>query len=223
MIFVGFMVNRTQGNDFQSQDLCSDDVSRFRYKDPKRRNIPCRLFLAFAGFVRMGEFTWCEADRREELRQWHLTRSSVTFKNDRLHVQLPASKTDPFRQGVEITTAATGDEACTLNSLRNLFQKFPTSLHAPLFDTAKGFPRKYVTTVFKTCHTAWDIHVTIRDTLRRGAATSASEGGLSEDDIMTLGRGKSDSYNRLYIQANPDKTMRGISKTTTLKRQVIDL
>lgn len=52
--------------------------------------------LAFAGFLRMGKFTWCEADQREEFRQWHLTRASITFKEDRLHVQLPASKTDPF-------------------------------------------------------------------------------------------------------------------------------
>lgn len=105
--------------------------------------------LAFAGFLRMGEFTWCGADRQDKFRLWHLTRASITFKADRLHVQLPASKTDPFQQGVKIIIAATGDKACTLKSLHRLFQKFPAPLHAPLFDTDKGFTRQYVTTVLR--------------------------------------------------------------------------
>lgn len=44
------------------------------------------FWLAFAGFLRMGEFTWCEADRHDKFRLWHLTRASITFKVDRLHV-----------------------------------------------------------------------------------------------------------------------------------------
>ena len=37
---------------------------------------------------------------------------------------------------------------------------------------------------------------------RRGAATSAREAGLSDDEIQFLGRWKSDSY-KLYIDSSP--------------------
>ncbi len=89
--------------------------------------------LAFAGFLRMGDFTWSQSDRTSDFKQWHLTRSSVIFQNDSLGLTLPSSKTDPFRRGITLTIAVS-DEACVKASLTNLFSRFPAPLLAPLFD-----------------------------------------------------------------------------------------
>jgi len=60
--------------------------------------------LAFAGFLRVGEFTYRKADQELGLafKNWFLTKSCVRFVNDRQDIELtlPASKTDPFRHGV---------------------------------------------------------------------------------------------------------------------------
>lgn len=163
--------------------------------------------LAFAGFLRIGEFTWSSADRQEDFGQWHMTRNSITIENKKLYVQLPASKTDPFRQGVRLSIAAAKDDGCVLRSLHRLYTSFPTALQAPLFDTNKGFTRQYVTqTLRSTLAQLGHKGNYSGHSFRRGAATWASQNGLNEDEIMTLGRWKSDSY-KLYIQANPDKAV----------------
>ena len=59
--------------------------------------------LAFAAFLRIGEFTW-EAHQwvAGDFASWHATRRPITFgfkddqTLDRLFFTLPASKTDPF-------------------------------------------------------------------------------------------------------------------------------
>lgn len=163
--------------------------------------------LAFAGFLRMGEFTWTAADREAEFAQWHMTRAAVSFGNDRVYVQLPASKTDPFRQGVKLTIATADDEACAFKSLHRLYNNFPRPLQTPLFDTDKGFNRQRVTKVLRDSLSTLGYRGNYSGhSFRRGAATSASRSGLSKEDIMTLGRWKSDSY-RLYIEADPDKVV----------------
>ncbi len=159
--------------------------------------------LAFAGFLRMGEFTWSQSDRTSDFKQWHLTRSSVIFQNDSLQVTLPSSKTDPFRRGVTLTIAAVDDEACVKNSLANLFSKFPAPLLAPLFDPGYPYTRTHVTEVLRRTLATLSIEGRYSGhSFRRGAATSARRAGLSEDEIQLLGRWKSDSY-RLYIEAHP--------------------
>ena len=67
------------------------------------------MALAFAGFLRCGEFTLAANTRFNPA--VNLTRSSVRFipdmdSADHLILTLPASKTDPFRKGVTIVIAA---------------------------------------------------------------------------------------------------------------------
>lgn len=38
--------------------------------------------LAFAGFLRIREFTWSEADWQKDFKQWYMTRASIIIKND---------------------------------------------------------------------------------------------------------------------------------------------
>ena len=93
--------------------------------------------LAFAGFLRIGEFTYSQSDLNTEFDRWHITRGSVTLHKDHMELSLPSSKTDPFRRGVLLTIAAADDDACPVRSLRHLFERFPTnSPSAPLFFTS---------------------------------------------------------------------------------------
>jgi hypothetical protein len=93
---------------------------------------------AFAGFLRVGEFTWTSAEwllGTADFSTWHATRRSVQFLDDdsRVYLTLRASKTDPFRMGITITIAAASDTACPVKSLRHLFEKYPLPTFSPLF------------------------------------------------------------------------------------------
>lgn len=126
--------------------------------------------LAFAGFFQDGRSA---ADRKGEFRQWHMTRALIT-----------RNCPHPRR-----------------TSLPRLYTKFPASLHVPLFNIEKGFTRQCVTNTLRS--TLSELGYKGRysgHSFRRGAATSASESGLSEDDIMILGRWKSEFVQAIYLE-----------------------
>ena len=71
----------------------------------------------------MGEFIYTARDRRsQDFEQWFLTRRLVRLYEEHLELTLPASKTDPFRQGITLTIAASNDAACAVKALRYLFR-----------------------------------------------------------------------------------------------------
>lgn len=168
-------------------------------------NLHAAFCLAFAAFLRCGEFTYAAKDLgASDFESWYLTKKSVVLQSDQLTITLPASKTDPFRQGITLTVAASNDNACAVKSLKHLFEKFPTASNAPLFDQSKGaFTREFVTANLKSILGELGIVGNYSGhSFRRGAATSAKEAGLLDSEIQLLGRWKSDSY-RLYIQTHP--------------------
>ena len=160
--------------------------------------------MAFAGFLRIGEFTYSIEDQADpDFASWFLTKASTILHNDYVELSLPASKPDHFRQGVTIHIASAEDEACLVAALRLLFLRFPALRHAPLFNIRSGFSQQWVTQMLRDillklgCTGKYSGH-----SFRRGAATSARDAGLNEDRIMLLGRRKSDSY-KLYIETHP--------------------
>lgn len=166
--------------------------------------------LAFAGFLRVGEFTYREADTQlgTAFHKWFVTKASIKIANDSSYMELslPASKTDPFRKGIKLTIAASQDEGCPVDAmkqLRGIDTHRPAT--APLFCVGRynqgPFTREYVVT--KLQHLArlagltngtWNGH-----SFRRGAATWAAQKGMSEAEIQTLGRWRSDAY-KSYIE-----------------------
>lgn len=167
------------------------------------------FYLAFAAFLRVGEFTYSKRDlQQEDFEQWFLTRRSVRLYDDRLELTLPASKTDPFRRGITLTVAASGDDACAVKALRHLFT-WEAPLDAPLFQLeGSSFTRTAVTNNLREILTSLGVkgHYS-GHSFRRGAATSARDAGLSNEEIQLLGRWKSDSY-RLYIVTHPAHILR---------------
>ena len=131
----------------------------------------------------------------------------MSFHDDYIELALPASKTDPFRQGVTLTIAATGNEGYAVTALRRLFYDWPAPLSTPLFQIGGSFTRQRLTETLRETLLAVGIdgHYT-GHSFRRGAAISAREAGLSEDEIQLLGRWKSDSY-RLYIVTYPARIL----------------
>ena len=80
--------------------------------------------LAFAGFLRVGEFTYRQSDLVLGLafRNWFLTKRSINLTTGGKHLELtlPASKTDPFRHGIRLLIAASNDEACPVAAITRL-------------------------------------------------------------------------------------------------------
>lgn len=171
--------------------------------------------LAFAGFLRVGEFTYRKEDQDLGLtfKNWFLTKSCVRFINNRQDIELtlPASKTDPFRQGIRLIIAASHDEACPVQAIRYLFDMDSHRPQlAPLFcigrDTQLPFTREYVVYQLKDLAAkanlglvGWNGH-----SFRRGAATWAAEVGIPDAQIQILGRWKSEAY-KAYIDYSKEE------------------
>jgi len=109
--------------------------------------------LAFAGFIRVAEFTYKEADCQLEpsFSKWFVTKSSVRIRamGAYMDLTLPSSKTDRFRKGVKLTIAASCDIACPLYTMEQfLAHDTHRRQYASLFCIGtleqQAFTRQYV-------------------------------------------------------------------------------
>ena len=80
--------------------------------------------LAFAAFLRVCEFTYRKTDLKLDptFRNWFLSKSSINWIEGVAHMELtlPASKTDPFRHGIQVLIAASKEPGCTVAAIRRL-------------------------------------------------------------------------------------------------------
>ena len=171
--------------------------------------------LAFAGFLRVGEFTYKKVDRElgTSYAKWFLAKKSIRVAEGGASMQLtlPASKTDPFRKGITLTIAATNDAGCPVHAITRLQaidHHRPAS--SPLFcigrDQQQAFTREYVVRSLQRLALSaglkqgtWNGH-----SFRRGAATWAAERGITDSEIQILGRWRSDAY-RAYIEYSTEE------------------
>jgi hypothetical protein len=120
-------------------------------------NLDAAIKLAFAAFLRSGEFT-VKGDKHKAFDpSAHLTRGSISFypsldNPSSLSITFPASKTDPFRKGVTTHVAAVSAPTCAVEALRFLVQADPRPPSAPLFCTADGSPLQYSDFVSRLRH-----------------------------------------------------------------------
>ena len=159
-------------------------------------NLKAALCVAFAGFLRSGEFTWDSPVNC-------LPRSSIVFNSDNsVILTLPSSKTDPFRHGVAIHLASSPNSSiCPVNALRQLYLLYPCQPNYPLFSRSFGpFNRQYFVDKIKELLLRAGISTAgfSGHSLRKGAAVSAAANGMSKDEIKLLGRWKSDAVD-IYI------------------------
>ena len=128
-------------------------------------------------------------------------------KPSSLRIRIKASKTDPFRQGVDIFMGRTGNELCTVvATLAYMVQRGPGP--GPLFKFQDGKPltrQRFVARVREALTSAGvDSSAYSGHSFRSGAATTAAKCGVSDAVIKMLGRWKSSAY-QLYIKTPRDQ------------------
>ena len=134
---------------------------------------------------------------------------------DRVHLTLPASKTDPFSRGITLAIAATGDRACAVSALHQLLEEWPAAPNTPLFSNIQ-FIHNATSGTLAAFHRALVVNK-LRDLLTRAgvpghysghsfprrAATWARQAGIPDGDIQLLGRWKSDAC-KCCIEVHPE-------------------
>ena len=163
--------------------------------------------LAFFAFMRSGELLAL---------RWN----DIQLGESTLTVRIPASKTDPFRRGCELTVGEVAQrDICPLGPLRLHARATGTpDCDRPLF-VLSGQPlmrERFVDELQQTLRASGfqNCEQYKGHSFRIGAATTASQAGLPETLIKTLGRWTSSAY-QTYIRT-PHSTLAAV--TATLSR-----
>ena len=167
------------------------------------------MMSAFFGFMRVSEYTSPRAT--EYLPNGTLCLEDV-WKNDRgdgFVLCLKASKTDPFREGVQIKLMENNSELCPVVALKQYLNVQRRNM-GPLyvFESGSYLTRQSLSKVLKSL---WGKNEGLLSThsFRIGAATTAAASGLPDSLIKGLGRWSSDCF-RGYIRIS-DKVIKDVS------------
>jgi hypothetical protein len=168
--------------------------------DEERVNLKSAFCVAFAAFLRSGDFssdTWSPSSHLS-----HLACKHIIFYPSSVTLTLPASKTDRFRVGTDIYLAGNPlSPLCPVKALRVLFDRYPAPPHAPLF--SRPFQQPFTKAFF-----VHSMHLLLLNagiptfgysgSLRKGTAVTADRNGISRHHIKLLGRWKTNAVD-VYI------------------------
>ena len=180
-----------------------------------RKMLWAASLLCFFGFFRSGEITVPSQTTFDQ--GAHLSFEDVavdSWETPRLlRVRLKASKTDPFRTGVDVFIGATGSSLCPVAAvLAYMSMRGPGP--GPLFRLQNGSPltrTRLVSEVRNALSAAGvDCRAYSGHSFRSGAATTAAKEGVEDSTIKMLGRWKSEAY-QVYIKT-PREQLAAISK-----------
>lgn len=147
--------------------------------------------LAFAAFLRCANFTHRGGDFDPA---FDLCRHHVHLETDTPYIHVPASKTDVFRQGVDVNLP-TGipDDLSPVNAIRELVAASQPNLWCHCSPSAVSTHASGLALREARIGAKFTGH-----SFRRGAATWAASVGCSESEIQAMGRWKSDCL-KAYI------------------------
>ena len=157
------------------------------------------FLLCFFGFLRSGEITIPDASSYDP--SVHLNFNDIAADNPTspkiLQIRIKASKTDPFRQGVNIHIGRTDNSLCPVSALlKYLIVRgtapgllFHFQDNAPL--TKSKFTAKFRELLLLA---GMDPKHYAGHSFRIGAASTAAAKGIEDSLIQTLGRWKSSAY-----------------------------
>ena len=165
--------------------------------------------LCFFAFLRAGEMTVPSDTAYDQ--GAHLSFEDVAADSleraEVIRVRIKASKTDPFRVGVDVFIGKTGDELCPVTAILT-YMVARGGRQGPLFvfRDGKSLTRPIFVGEVKAAlgkagidHTGYSGH-----SFRSGAATTAAAKGIRDSAIKMLGRWKSEAY-QLYIKTPRDQ------------------
>ena len=165
--------------------------------------------LTFFGFLRVSDFTI--PTESSYVPSCHLSLSDIAVDNRKnphlLQLFLKQSKTDPFKQGVKVYMGATDSPVCPIKAILSYLGKRRRQL-GPLFITKDG--KSWTTAMFRARlkslldNLKLDKRCYNTHSFRIGAATSASLAKMSDSHIQTLGRCRSNAFQR-YIRPPPNE------------------
>lgn len=188
-------------------------------KDPNKRNVKmlwAASCLCFFGFLRSGEIVCPSETSFGPLS--HLAFADIADDNrsapSAIQVQIKASKTDPFHQGVTLHIGVAGGAICPVAAVLS-YMVARGSTPGPLFTWEDGrhlTRDRFVAGVRAALTSAgYPAKDYAGHSFRIGAATTASQHGIQDSLIQTLGRWRSSAYTS-YIRTAPE-TLRGVAKT----------
>jgi len=186
------------------------------------------MCLAFAGFLRVGEFTYDKWDSTSPTIA--VTRSSITFEPKTVSLLLPRSKSDPFRKGITIPMPATDKDTCPRRAIKLLFKLYPAPGNTPLFcrESIDGYKNQRFFTRKWFINNVHDLLLKAGinpagyngHSFRRGAAHTVAAAGMSDNEIKTLGRWAGPAF-KLYTGQN-DARWLSVAKNLTTKNPHTD-
>lgn len=170
----------------------------------------------FFGFLRAGEFTVPSKQAYDP--EVHLNLADMAIDSHEhpslIRLLIKQSKTDPFREGVEVFLGASKGEICPVRALVDYLSVRPAT-PGPLFVFDSGSPLTRAALVANLHEALQQVGLNHREynghSFRIGAATTAAQRGLEDSLIQTLGRWKSEAY-KTYIKL-PRSQLAVVSQT----------
>lgn len=158
----------------------------------------------FFGFLRAAEFTvpsWEQYDAAV-----HLSLADIALDSHSaptvLRLNIKASKTDPFRQGVKIFLGRTPSSVCPIKAMVSyLASRGPSPGPLFLFSNGAVLSRPLLVAAVREGLAAkgFDVSLYCGHSFRIGAATTAASKGVEDSTIQILGRWQSSAYLR-YVR-----------------------
>ena len=156
--------------------------------------------LAFFAFLRSSEYV--SKATTSYIPESTLLCSDISQSQQFITINIKASKTDPFREGMMLYVAKSGRSVCAVKAMYR-YLRYRKKKKGPLF---KFRDRTYLTrqTVTSTIRAALEyrgkeVKRYSSHSFRIGAASTAAEAGLPDSLIKSLGRWRSNCYQH-YIR-----------------------
>ena len=174
------------------------------------------MLTAFYGFLRVSEYTSSHATSLNPISTLLYEDARITSKSS-ITLHIKASKTDPFRLGVNIHLHKNNSALCPVTALTHFLNSHPTK-KGPLFTWHDGrfLTRNNLASALKKIKPP-HIHNMSSHSFRIGAATTAAAAGCPRWLIQSLGRWTSNCY-RDYIRI-PQTTIEKVSNSLS-KQQI---
>ena len=155
--------------------------------------------LAFFGFMRAGELVAPSATSHDP--SIHLCMADIAFDSSSapstLRVSIKQSKTDPFRQGIQLLIGKTGTKLCPVAAMLDFLRVRGTSEGFLFrFEDGSCLTRQRLVEAVRAALGAAGLDQSryCGHSFRIGAATEAAKKGIEDSVIKTLGRWKSLAY-----------------------------
>ena len=175
-------------------------------------------FFWLSSFVRVR----CTLSRRYE-QSTTLSYSDVSLVDNLFHINIKASKTDPFRQGCIIWLAPTNNVICPFTAMTQFLPHHPLK-SGPLFTYNDGSfltrrrTRRRLSTLLKQVIPSQDQSQISTHSFRIGAATTAAAAGFPKWLIQQFGRWNSDCF-RTYLRI-PHTTLHHVASSLATMNSV---